>query len=106
MGECVRRTCPAKVNLFLEILGRRPDGFHEQTRHDLVAVAVRGPEEAQMPLVKSPHRRNEAHREAVLPHHVQVLAKLGPGLDQSHGASSGLTRIESQRSRMVRWRTG
>ncbi len=27
--ETVHRKCPAKVNLFLEILGRRPDGFHE-----------------------------------------------------------------------------
>ena len=21
--------CPAKLNLFLEVLGRRPDGYHE-----------------------------------------------------------------------------
>lgn len=25
----VRRDCPAKINLFLELLGRRPDGYHE-----------------------------------------------------------------------------
>lgn len=25
----VRAECPAKINLFLEILGRRPDGYHE-----------------------------------------------------------------------------
>jgi len=25
----VRRLCPAKVNLYLKVLGRRPDGYHE-----------------------------------------------------------------------------
>ena len=25
----VRETCPAKLNLFLEVLGRRPDGYHD-----------------------------------------------------------------------------
>src|SRR6185295_11390869 len=25
----VRLRCPAKLNLFLEVLGRRPDGYHE-----------------------------------------------------------------------------
>ena len=28
-GSFVRVLCPAKVNLFLEVLARRPDGFHE-----------------------------------------------------------------------------
>ncbi len=27
--EAIRVLAPAKVNLFIEILGRRPDGFHE-----------------------------------------------------------------------------
>jgi 4-diphosphocytidyl-2-C-methyl-D-erythritol kinase len=31
----LRRRCPAKLNLFLEVLGRRPDGYHE-----LVSVMV------------------------------------------------------------------
>ena len=25
----IRRVCPAKVNLYLKVLGRRPDGYHE-----------------------------------------------------------------------------
>ena len=29
IGPGVRVDCPAKVNLFLEVLARRPDGFHE-----------------------------------------------------------------------------
>jgi 4-diphosphocytidyl-2-C-methyl-D-erythritol kinase len=29
MARTVRRFCPAKINLFLEVRGRRPDGFHE-----------------------------------------------------------------------------
>ena len=28
-GQTVRIDCPAKLNLFLEVHGRRPDGFHE-----------------------------------------------------------------------------
>ena len=28
-GPAVSRRAPAKVNLHLEVLGRRPDGFHE-----------------------------------------------------------------------------
>ena len=29
MPRLVRLRCPAKLNLFLEVLGRRPDGYHE-----------------------------------------------------------------------------
>jgi 4-diphosphocytidyl-2-C-methyl-D-erythritol kinase len=29
MTDCLQVTCPAKVNLSLEVLGRRPDGYHE-----------------------------------------------------------------------------
>lgn len=29
MGGTVRETCRAKLNLFLDVVGRRPDGFHE-----------------------------------------------------------------------------
>ena len=29
MARIVRRFCPAKINLFLEVRGRRPDGYHE-----------------------------------------------------------------------------
>ncbi len=29
MKETVRVLCPAKVNLYLRVLGRRPDGYHE-----------------------------------------------------------------------------
>ncbi len=29
VGSVVRVDCPAKVNLFLEVLAKRPDGFHE-----------------------------------------------------------------------------
>jgi len=29
VGDAVLVRCPAKVNLFLEVLGRRPDGYHE-----------------------------------------------------------------------------
>ena len=28
-GETIRRRCPAKVNLYLRVLGRRDDGYHE-----------------------------------------------------------------------------
>lgn len=28
-GETIRRQCPAKVNLYLRVLGRRDDGYHE-----------------------------------------------------------------------------
>lgn len=28
-GSALRILCPAKVNLFLEVLGKRPDGYHE-----------------------------------------------------------------------------
>ena len=33
--KIVREACPAKLNLFLEILGHRPDGYH-----DLATVMV------------------------------------------------------------------
>jgi len=29
MAESIRVLCPAKVNLYLRVLGRRPDGYHE-----------------------------------------------------------------------------
>jgi 4-diphosphocytidyl-2-C-methyl-D-erythritol kinase len=38
-GAAVRVLAPAKVNLFLEVLGRRPDGYHELTSL-MVAVSL------------------------------------------------------------------
>jgi 4-diphosphocytidyl-2-C-methyl-D-erythritol kinase len=39
LANCVKVTTPAKINLFLEVLARRPDGFHE-IETLLVAVAL------------------------------------------------------------------
>src|SRR5262249_45578858 len=40
-GPVVRVLAPAKVNLFLEVLGRRPDGYHELATL-VVAVGLYG----------------------------------------------------------------
>lgn len=50
-GQGLRVQCPAKLNLFLEILGKRPDGYHgiltvmqEISLHDTLEIAIEGKE--------------------------------------------------------------
>ena len=55
MGEVLTAVAPAKVNLVLEVLGRRDDGYHEidtvlQTLQvaDRVSIANAGPDDPRV----------------------------------------------------------